>query len=637
MLLSNDGKLRSLIAPITPFYSTPTDWLQLEQGKLTTYSEIYRKQPAVRSVVDFLAGHCARMPIKLFHRKSEEDREHLYDHPGQKLLSWPGTYVGRGNFWRDVWLDKLIYDRFVLIKIREDGDPEGDPIALVRVPPVWFTPYGRNYFHPDFIRVIGNRGWSDFPVADCVYVHGYDPVDPRIGVSPMETLRTMLEEEAAGALWRQRFWQNGAQPSMVITRPVEAPDWSDTTRDRFVESLSAAAKRGKPLLLEEGMTSNPASAFDPKTAEYVDSKKFTREEVLRVFNLPLGLFDPSAANFSSINQYRSMLYAETLPPIMLPVVDELELQLLTEWFPEPYEDGVSYEAMIEEKMRGNIFEQIELLSKATGAPFVLRSEARSISGFPYVEGMDEPIVPFNVLVGNVGGAPNEPATGLDNQGDPGTKTRPKHTVTVPANARSEFIERHKRLLEKFVERQKATVLSRVGAGLPDALDRSRWDQELEDELYKIALATATFFGTDTAEMLGAKYNEARTFKYWREVARVASQQINSATAKQLMNASLDEAKAVFEKLENQRIPQLAVTRATHAMSWGMEEGAKQSGMTVKKVWNVTSGNPRPSHAELDGEAVPVGEPFPNGMLYPGDPTGGPDETAGCTCITSLEV
>jgi hypothetical protein len=57
---------------------------------------------------------------------------------------------------------------------------------------------------------------------------------------------------------------------------------------------------------------------------------------------------------------------------------------------------------------------------------------------------------------------------------------------------------------------------------------------------------------------------------------------------------------------------------------------------VDKTWVVTSDKPRPSHEAIDGETVPYGDPFSNGLYYPGDPTGSADETAGCTCLMLVD-
>lgn len=58
-------------------------------------------------------------------------------------------------------------------------------------------------------------------------------------------------------------------------------------------------------------------------------------------------------------------------------------------------------------------------------------------------------------------------------------------------------------------------------------------------------------------------------------------------------------------------------------------------MAGTKTWIVNSSRSR--HPELNGEEVPLFEAFSNGMQYPGDPAGGTDQTAGCTCTLHLNM
>lgn len=57
-------------------------------------------------------------------------------------------------------------------------------------------------------------------------------------------------------------------------------------------------------------------------------------------------------------------------------------------------------------------------------------------------------------------------------------------------------------------------------------------------------------------------------------------------------------------------------------------------MAITKTWHVNSGNSR--HPQLDGESVGAYEPFSNGLQFPGDPSGGVEEVAGCLCTVSIE-
>ncbi len=582
-------------------------------GVLTTFSEIYRRQSAVRSVVDFLAGHLARMPWKVMQQESPVLDTHLADHPGQLLLSDPSRWRGTQNFWRDFWLDWLIYDRCAAVKIDDPVD-DGGTFQLVRIPPVWYTPIGRSYFHPEKIRVIGNRGFGDFDVDQCIYMHGYDPIDPRIGISPMETMRTTLEEEAQSQTWRRRFWEGNAQPSMVITRPLDAPDWDGGAKERFIEDMRKASNHGKPILLEEGMTTNPNdSQFNPQTAQYMEGRQFTREEVARFYGLPAGIFD--SQSFSNVLQYRQFLYSEILVSPLGRCADELTSQLLPEWWTQPRKQGVRVVPGIEEAIRGSLSEQVAVLKDAVGIPFMGREEARKFVNLPTDEtDMNKLAVPVNYVVdgvggtgtadgtpiptgshGGPGGAPDSPATAANghNAGDngkpeagpvvPKTITAAEHAKKLTAAEitqirvdRAELVEEHESTLVKFFTRQSSAVKSRHGAG-NKAFDKDRWNSELTKVLYPLASKTAERFGSETADKISGSYDPSKTVNYLTRNSEIAADGINQATADQLKDA--DDPGTVFDGLSkgSGRVHQIAQTRVTYAMNWGITEAARQSG------------------------------------------------------------
>ncbi len=64
---------------------------------------------------------------------------------------------------------------------------------------------------------------------------------------------------------------------------------------------------------------------------------------------------------------------------------------------------------------------------------------------------------------------------------------------------------------------------------------------------------------------------------------------------------------------------------------GLKE-AEEKGIVYEKQWMATNDDrTRESHAELDGVSVPVDEPFPNGLMYPGDMSGDAEEVYNCRC------
>lgn len=87
----------------------------------------------------------------------------------------------------------------------------------------------------------------------------------------------------------------------------------------------------------------------------------------------------------------------------------------------------------------------------------------------------------------------------------------------------------------------------------------------------------------------------------------------------------------------------AVRNARTAMTGAQNAGrldsygdAKQMGIKIKKQWMATlDEHTRDSHADLDGQTVETDEPFitenGNELMYPGDPSGEPEEVYNCRC------
>ena len=60
--------------------------------------------------------------------------------------------------------------------------------------------------------------------------------------------------------------------------------------------------------------------------------------------------------------------------------------------------------------------------------------------------------------------------------------------------------------------------------------------------------------------------------------------------------------------------------------------AKNKGADVVKQWDSTlDQNTRESHQKVDGEIRELDEKFSNGLMFPGDPSGGADEVVNCRC------
>jgi hypothetical protein len=66
--------------------------------------------------------------------------------------------------------------------------------------------------------------------------------------------------------------------------------------------------------------------------------------------------------------------------------------------------------------------------------------------------------------------------------------------------------------------------------------------------------------------------------------------------------------------------------------------AEADGIILQKEWLATNdGRTRHSHAVLDGAIVDQNKKFDNGLMYPGDPSGRPEEVYNCRCTLVAKV
>jgi len=84
--------------------------------------------------------------------------------------------------------------------------------------------------------------------------------------------------------------------------------------------------------------------------------------------------------------------------------------------------------------------------------------------------------------------------------------------------------------------------------------------------------------------------------------------------------------------EAERILRTEVNRSYNLAAFGQQEQLAKDVPGLRKQWVATGDNrTRDTHLYVHGEVAEVDKPFSNGLMYPGDPNGPPQETINCRC------
>jgi HK97 family phage portal protein len=456
------GSLQSVnalagVAPGDPAWSNASGGYGWPYGCASdpqVYACLYRTQPNVRTVVDFLARNIAQLGVHVFRRVSDTDRERLADHELADWLYHPTPACTHYRLIETLMQDLGIYFSAFWLKVRENGR-----IGLQRLPPEQMVVLGG--LVPSVFRWITARGAVfDIPPKEIVYFTGYDPANPLTGLSPLETLRRLLAEDAAAMDHREAFWRNAARIEGVVERPASAKTWTpeqvDSWRNQWRAKFGGASGVGAVPVLQDGMTFKPI-AFTPRQAEYTSARKLTREEVAAAYHVPLpmvGILDH--ATFSNIREQHKQLYQDTLGPWLVMLAEEIERQLLPECRDR---DRVYVEFNIAEKLTGSFEEQALALHTLVGAPIMTRNEGRGRLNLPAIDdpGADALVRPLNT-------------TASGGETTPNANPDPDDDVAIGP------------VIERAWQRQAAVVGKAAPEFRAAAFDVDRWNSELVADL-----------------------------------------------------------------------------------------------------------------------------------------------------------
>lgn len=567
------------------------------------------------------------------------------------------------------------------------------------------------------------------PASSCIIWHGWSPSDPSTGSSPVESLRMVLSEQVSSWRYRRQQWDHSARTPAYISRPKDVEPWTDSALKRFKAAWAGqwegedGSEAGGTPVLEDGMELKSSPSMNFQDAQWSEACQLSLETVCMVYRLNPAMIgaERGGMTYASVKENARQLYSETLGPDIRMIQDRLN-EFLLPMIGAPANEKLEFDLTV--KLSSSFEEQVSQLQSAVGAPWLTRDEARIRMGYPTIDGGDELITPLNVLVGGLSSPTDTTASSYaamydagaayryspdasvlddhidgvaastedddrptvdgadtaaadastradDGAGDAPDVTadadasRGEPSATYTLEVVDDDVDSMRDMLEHFFRRQRASVLSSIGAAkalsvigikaadgdAPAWWDADRWDRELAADLLEQFRALSASVAARIADALGIEdgWTPDAVEHYLETVAAGKAHGINTSTLEKLEAAISgdvpeDDEQAtpagVFDVAEGWRAGMLAQSITTSMTGWAADEAIEHDGVgdRVMKTWVVTSSNPRDTHASMNSETVPYDDTFSNGARFPGD-TGAldVDEVAGCTCVLELSI
>ena len=357
-------------------------------GGSTINARVAENLSTVTSCINVVSSTVATLPAFVY-RATEGGRVEAPLHPVSRLIQAPNTRQTWPDFMEWLVSSVLLHGNALAVI---DYDGAGRPTALTPVPwqnvLVQLLPTGELAF--DVQRVAYPWGGTGAPrrFLEGEVVHVKDRSDDGyLGRSRLSRAPEVL----AAAMGLQTFslsvWANAAMPSGVLKYPGALSNEAKQGLSRdFGESFGGAARAGRVPVLEEGM-SWEASGMSPEDAEVLASRRFSTEEIARLFGVPpplCGIWDHSTfTNSATAGAWFGQF-------CILPLVRKIEAEFLRSVFADP---GGEYHLELDMAglTRGDFGARWAAYDVALRNDVLTRNEVREAEGFPPRADGDAPI------------------------------------------------------------------------------------------------------------------------------------------------------------------------------------------------------------------------------------------------------
>jgi HK97 family phage portal protein len=258
------------------------------------------------SAVSLISDTIATLPVDSYIREDGNRRPYR---PRPAWVDQPDVDMTRQAHYQQVLVSLLVSGNSYT-RVFRNGN--GDIVNLVVLDPqtvqVNRSALGRKIFVIDS---------EDKSLTSDDIVHITDLIQPGslTGLSRVERLKEALGLSAAMQTFASRFFGTGATTQGIIEFPGNlTPDQAKNLRDGFDSAHRGFRRAHKTGVLSGGATYKQTTVPND-AAQFLESRRFSVEEIARAFNIPLSMMGvPGTQSYASVEQNAIQFVTHTLRP-----------------------------------------------------------------------------------------------------------------------------------------------------------------------------------------------------------------------------------------------------------------------------------------------------------------------------------
>jgi HK97 family phage portal protein len=590
-------------------------------------------------------------------RNADNEWENI-DHPLTDLMNNPNPFYD-GLLLQSAFIaDLVISGNAYLLKARSGAG---------RVVQLWWTPStmmapkwpdNGDVFISHYDYFPGGQS-VQIDIKDVVHYRlGIDPDNLRKGRSPLQSLLREVFTDDEAANMTAALLKNMGVPGLVISPAQDSVSSQDADAVKaYVKSKTTGDRRGEPIVLS-GATKVETFGFNPQQMDLKQLRRIPEERISAVIGIPAIVAGLGAgldrSTYANMAEAREMAYESGIIPLQRLVASQTSHQLLSDFTDDLVNNRVAYDLSDirvlqedEDKLSTRTIAQVNGgVCKVT--------DAQRILGLPIDDSQDFYLRSYTAMPIRSG---EEQQQELPASPEPPPAAAPTKSFKVLDWTEEQKAAHWKRIdrerltwagvaqkkIAPLYEKEAKAVIKAVEAGSSPDKAIKGLKKEWTDSLTQLTENIVEHFGKEPSK---AFPTFSRLVQEW-----IKAHAADSVTS--ILDTNLEDVKAVIaqgtvDKLTVSQIAKslrqfyddrstykamrVARTEVAQSAGFAQNESAKESGMTKHSWLSSRDDRVRDAHASIDGEEQPIGEPYSNGLLFPGDPSGDPGETIMCRCV-----
>ena len=276
--------------------------------------QTYATTPWPYAAINAIARNIQTVPFVFEKEGGRAAKNHAF----VELFERPNRWQGFGQFMESLvsWLH-LEGEVFIVLRRKNENEV-----------PVEMTPDNPTHWEEviddktlrlvGWFRVMEDGSKVPFRFHEVVHIKFWNPLNEFRGLAPMSAARNAIVQDKLANAFNTSFFANSGSPAGVIEMDENLTDKQFERLARQYDDRHGGAGNAHKMLLLEGGAKFKQTTFSQKDMEFLNQKKWNRDEILAVYGVPkmeVGIIE-EGANLAVIKMQSQEFWQKNLIPKM---------------------------------------------------------------------------------------------------------------------------------------------------------------------------------------------------------------------------------------------------------------------------------------------------------------------------------